>query len=64
MSVWSASTGRNSVFGVETGAGAFPASHPPIHSHTHAHNHGSNDHCFHKRIHNCQVSANLFFYIL
>ncbi|XP_031779718.1 calcium release-activated calcium channel protein 1 isoform X4 [Nasonia vitripennis] len=58
MSVWSTSTGRNSVFGAEAGAGQPPNLHPPpIHSHSHAHHlHGSNGHCFHKRIHTCQMS--------
>ncbi|XP_031779716.1 calcium release-activated calcium channel protein 1 isoform X2 [Nasonia vitripennis] len=65
MSVWSTSTGRNSVFGAEAGAGQPPNLHPPpIHSHSHAHHlHGSNGHCFHKRIHTCQINVMWHFII-
>lgn len=56
MSVWSTSTGRNSVFGAEAGAGPPLLSHPSIHPHSHAHLPGATSHCFHKRIHTCQVS--------
>lgn len=55
MSIWSTSTGRNSVFGAEDGA-VLPSSHLPIHVHvarTHLRN--ADGHCFHKRFHNCQV---------
>ncbi|XP_024220692.1 LOW QUALITY PROTEIN: calcium release-activated calcium channel protein 1 [Bombus impatiens] len=54
MSIWSTSTGRNSVFGAEDGA-VLPSSHLPIHVHvarTHLRN--ADGHCFHKRFHNCQ----------
>ncbi|XP_012147319.1 LOW QUALITY PROTEIN: calcium release-activated calcium channel protein 1 [Megachile rotundata] len=54
MSVWSTSTGRNSVFGAEGGA-VLPSSHLPIHVHvarTHLRN--ADGHCFHKRFHDCQ----------
>ncbi|XP_023289850.1 calcium release-activated calcium channel protein 1 isoform X2 [Orussus abietinus] len=52
MSVWSTSTGRNSVFGAE---GPQPPSHLPVHPPPHTHLHNNNGHCFHKRFHNCQV---------
>ncbi|KAK1133895.1 hypothetical protein K0M31_011681 [Melipona bicolor] len=54
MSIWSTSTGRNSVFGAEDGA-VLPSSHLPIHVHvarTHLRN--ADGHCFHKRFHDCQ----------
>ncbi|KOC67183.1 Calcium release-activated calcium channel protein 1 [Habropoda laboriosa] len=54
MSIWSTSTGRNSVFGAESGA-VLPSSHLPIHVHvarTHLRN--ADGHCFHKRFHDCQ----------
>ncbi|KAF3426455.1 hypothetical protein E2986_04585 [Frieseomelitta varia] len=56
MSIWSTSTGRNSVFGAEDGA-VLPSSHLPIHVHvarTHLRN--ADGHCFHKRFHDCQMS--------
>ncbi|XP_043283417.1 calcium release-activated calcium channel protein 1-like isoform X2 [Venturia canescens] len=55
MSVWSTSTGRNSVFGAE--GGEPPSSHLPaaLLAHSHAHLHNDNGHCFHKRFHNCQT---------
>ncbi|XP_076627722.1 calcium release-activated calcium channel protein 1 [Colletes latitarsis] len=54
MSIWSTSTGRNSVFGAEGGA-VFPSTRLPIHVHvarTHLRN--ADGHCFHKRFHDCQ----------
>ncbi|CAD1481202.1 unnamed protein product, partial [Heterotrigona itama] len=54
MSIWSTSTGRNSVFGAEDGT-VLPSSHLPIHVHvarTHLRN--ADGHCFHKRFHDCQ----------
>ncbi|XP_032688383.1 calcium release-activated calcium channel protein 1-like isoform X1 [Odontomachus brunneus] len=56
MSIWSASTGRNSVFGAENGGGVIlPSSHLPIHIHVaREHLHNVDGHCFHKRYHNCQ----------
>ena len=57
MSIWSTSTGRNSVFGAEDGA-VLPSSHLPIHVHvarTHLRN--ADGHCFHKRFHDCQVGS-------
>ncbi|XP_012349155.1 uncharacterized protein LOC100870443 isoform X2 [Apis florea] len=52
MSIWSTSTGRNSVFGAEDGA-VLPSSHLPIHvARTHLRN--IDGHCFHKRFHECQ----------
>lgn len=52
MSVWSTSTGRNSVFGAE--GGPPPSTHPSIHPQPLTHLHSSTGHCFHKRFHNCQ----------
>lgn len=55
MSIWSTSTGRNSVFGAEDGA-VLPSSHLPIHvARTHLRN--IDGHCFHKRFHECQVGS-------
>ncbi|XP_033331250.1 calcium release-activated calcium channel protein 1 isoform X1 [Megalopta genalis] len=54
MSIWSTSTGRNSVFGAEGGA-VLPSTQLPIHVHvarTHLRN--ADGHCFHKRFHDCQ----------
>ncbi|XP_076755748.1 LOW QUALITY PROTEIN: calcium release-activated calcium channel protein 1 [Xylocopa sonorina] len=54
MSIWSTSTGRNSLFGAEGGA-VLPSSQLPIHVHvarTHLRN--ADGHCFHKRFHDCQ----------
>ncbi|XP_014467534.1 PREDICTED: calcium release-activated calcium channel protein 1-like isoform X3 [Dinoponera quadriceps] len=55
MSIWSTSTGRNTVFGAENGGGAaLPPSHLPIHLHVaHAHLRNADGHCF-QRYHNCQ----------
>nr|XP_050856864.1 calcium release-activated calcium channel protein 1 isoform X2 [Vespula vulgaris] len=56
MSVWSTSTGRNSVFGGENGAG-LPSSHLPIHVNVgHLHTRTANEHCFHKRFYDFQVA--------
>lgn len=52
MSVWSTSTGRNSVFGVESGGAVLPTSHLPIHVHVaHEHLRNADGHCFHKPFH-------------
>ncbi|XP_025158397.1 calcium release-activated calcium channel protein 1 isoform X1 [Harpegnathos saltator] len=55
MSIWSTSTGRNSVLGGENSGRAvlpFLPSHLPINIHVaHAHLRNSDDHCFHKRYH-------------
>ncbi|XP_076673928.1 calcium release-activated calcium channel protein 1 isoform X3 [Andrena cerasifolii] len=54
MSVWSTSTGRNSVFGAEGGA-VLPSTQLPIHVHVERANLRNVDgHCFHKRFHDCQ----------
>lgn len=54
MSVWSTSTGRNSVFGGENGTG-LPSSHLPIHVNVaHLHTRNANEHCFHKRFYDFQ----------
>ncbi|XP_076233427.1 calcium release-activated calcium channel protein 1 isoform X2 [Calliopsis andreniformis] len=58
MSIWSTSTGRNSVFGAEGGA-VLPSTQLPIHVHvarTQLRN--ADNHCFHKRFHDCQVLFN------
>ncbi|XP_076673927.1 uncharacterized protein LOC143372019 isoform X2 [Andrena cerasifolii] len=56
MSVWSTSTGRNSVFGAEGGA-VLPSTQLPIHVHVERANLRNVDgHCFHKRFHDCQVA--------
>lgn len=56
MSVWSTSTGRNSVLGAERGGAVLPPSHLPIHVHVaHTHLPNPDGHCFHKRFHDCQV---------
>ncbi|XP_011698703.1 PREDICTED: calcium release-activated calcium channel protein 1-like isoform X1 [Wasmannia auropunctata] len=56
MSVWSTSTGRNSLFGAESGGAALPTSHLPIHVHVaHEHLRNADGHCFHKPFHDhCQ----------
>ncbi|KAF7395919.1 hypothetical protein HZH68_009969 [Vespula germanica] len=59
MSVWSTSTGRNSVFGGENGAG-LPSSHLPIHVNVgHLHTRTANEHCFHKRFYDFQVGPEI-----
>ncbi|XP_011307287.1 calcium release-activated calcium channel protein 1 isoform X1 [Fopius arisanus] len=52
MSVWSTSTGRNSVFGAEIGnqINSNPQQLP-----NHSHLHTTEGHCFHNRFHNCQA---------
>lgn len=61
MSVWSTSTGRNSVFGGENGTG-HPSSHLPIHVNVaHLHTRNANEHCFHKRFYDFQ-HPHWFFY--
>ncbi|XP_012528727.1 calcium release-activated calcium channel protein 1 isoform X2 [Monomorium pharaonis] len=51
MSVWSTSTGRNSLFGAETGGAVLPTSHLPIHEHLR----NVDGHCFHRPFHDhCQ----------
>ncbi|XP_039308533.1 calcium release-activated calcium channel protein 1 isoform X5 [Solenopsis invicta] len=51
MSVWSTSTGRNSLFGAESGGAVLPTSHLPIHEHLR----NADGHCFHKPFHDhCQ----------
>lgn len=58
MSVWSTSTGRNSVFGTaESGGAALATSHLPLHVHVaHTHLRNADGHCFHKPYHeHCQV---------
>ncbi|XP_046475305.1 SEC14-like protein 2 isoform X1 [Neodiprion pinetum] len=52
MSVWSTSTGRNSVFAAE-GAPSL-LSHIPVHAHAHTEQRNNNGHCFHSRAHSCQ----------
>ncbi|XP_012231466.1 calcium release-activated calcium channel protein 1 isoform X3 [Linepithema humile] len=57
MSVWSTSTGRNSVFGTaESGGAALATSHLPLHVHVaHTHLRSADGHCFHKPYHeHCQ----------
>ncbi|XP_018405167.1 PREDICTED: calcium release-activated calcium channel protein 1-like isoform X1 [Cyphomyrmex costatus] len=57
MSVWSTSTGRNSLFGAESsGAVLPPSSHLPTHVHVvHEHLRNADGHCFHKPFHDhCQ----------
>ena len=64
MSIWSTSTGRNSVFGAEDGA-VLPSSHLPIHVHvarTHLRN--ADGHCFHKRFHDCQVGSSPLVFLI
>lgn len=53
MSVWSTSTGRNTVFAAESGGAVLPpTSHLPIHVHVaHAHLRNADGHCFHKPYH-------------
>lgn len=57
MSVWSTSTGRNTVCGAESGGAVLPSSHLPIHVHVaHEHLRNADGHCFHKPFHDhCQV---------
>ncbi|XP_011334818.1 calcium release-activated calcium channel protein 1 isoform X1 [Ooceraea biroi] len=58
MSVWSTSTGRNSVFGVENGGATLPTSHLPIHAHVaDAHLRNVDGHCFHKHHNYCRQST-------
>ncbi|XP_024872092.1 calcium release-activated calcium channel protein 1-like isoform X1 [Temnothorax curvispinosus] len=56
MSVWSTSTGRNSLFGAESGGAVLPTSHLPTHVHVaHEHLRNADGHCFHKPFHDyCQ----------
>ncbi|XP_011634596.1 calcium release-activated calcium channel protein 1-like isoform X2 [Pogonomyrmex barbatus] len=56
MSVWSTSTGRNSLFGAESGGARLPTSHLPTHVHVaHEHLRNADGHCFHKPFHDhCQ----------
>ncbi|CAD6205687.1 GSCOCG00009967001-RA-CDS [Cotesia congregata] len=56
MSVWSTSTGRNSVFGAEGGPTTLASTHPtiPIDAHSHSHLHTTEGHCFNKRFYKCQ----------
>ncbi|GAB1860928.1 Calcium release-activated calcium channel protein 1 [Camponotus japonicus] len=57
MSVWSTSTGRNTVFAAQSGGAVLPTSHLPIHVHVaHAHLRNPDGHCFHKPYHDhhCQ----------
>ncbi|KAL6265076.1 hypothetical protein P5V15_005167 [Pogonomyrmex californicus] len=56
MSVWSTSTGRNSLFGAESGGAGLPTSHLPTHVHVaHEHLRNADGHCFHKPFHDhCQ----------
>ncbi|XP_050459097.1 calcium release-activated calcium channel protein 1 isoform X2 [Cataglyphis hispanica] len=52
MSVWSTSTGRNTVFAAQSGGEVLPTSHLPIHVHVaHAHLRNPDGHCFHKPYH-------------
>lgn len=63
MSVWSTSTGRNTVFAAQSGGEVLPTSHLPIHVHVaHAHLRNPDGHCFHKPYHDhhCQVGTHLF----
>lgn len=57
MSVWSTSTGRNSLFGAESSGAVLPSSHLPTHVHVvHEHLRNADGHCFHKPFHDhCQV---------
>ncbi|EFN74195.1 hypothetical protein EAG_14107 [Camponotus floridanus] len=60
MSVWSTSTGRNTVFAAQSGGAVLPTSHLPIHVHVaHAHLRNPDGHCFHKPYHDhhCQVDS-------
>lgn len=62
MSVWSTSTGRNTVFAAQSGGAVLPTSHLPIHVHVaHAHLRNPDGHCFHKPYHDhhCQVGTHL-----
>ncbi|XP_063974082.1 calcium release-activated calcium channel protein 1 isoform X1 [Diachasmimorpha longicaudata] len=52
MSVWSTSTGRNSVFGAEIGN---PSNLNQQQLPNHSHLHTTEGHCFHNRFHNCQA---------
>ncbi|KYN43467.1 Calcium release-activated calcium channel protein 1 [Trachymyrmex septentrionalis] len=56
MSVWSTSTGRNSLFGAESSGAVLPSSHLPTHVHVvHEHLRNADGHCFHKPFHDhCQ----------
>ncbi|XP_029676040.1 calcium release-activated calcium channel protein 1-like isoform X2 [Formica exsecta] len=57
MSVWSTSTGRNTVFAAQSGGEVLPTSRLPIHVHVaHAHLRNPDGHCFHKPFHDhhCQ----------
>ncbi|XP_008557171.1 calcium release-activated calcium channel protein 1 [Microplitis demolitor] len=56
MSVWSTSTGRNSVFGAEGGPTTAASTHLtiPIDVHSHSHLHTTEGHCFNKRFYKCQ----------
>lgn len=55
MSVWSSSTGRNSVFGAEVGPlGKTTKKQIQNYVHSHAHLHSSDGHCFHQNFHTCQ----------
>ncbi|KAF7989097.1 hypothetical protein HCN44_007407 [Aphidius gifuensis] len=56
MSVWSSSTGRNSVFGAEVGPlGKTTKKQIQNYVHSHAHLHSSDGHCFHQNFHTCQA---------
>ncbi|XP_012059864.1 PREDICTED: calcium release-activated calcium channel protein 1-like [Atta cephalotes] len=56
MSIWSTSTGRNSLFGAESSGAVLPSSHLPTHVHVvHEHLRNADGHCFHKPFHDhCQ----------
>ncbi|XP_072744378.1 calcium release-activated calcium channel protein 1 isoform X2 [Anoplolepis gracilipes] len=59
MSVWSSSSGRNTVFAAQSGGAVLPTptSHLPIHVHVaHTHLRNPDGHCFHKPFHDhhCQ----------